>query len=79
MPVPQIIIPMAAGLVADDRRGAVTGTLLSGLLGGILLARTFGGTLGEWLGWRAPYFVAAGLAFVLAVVVPATSPPARER
>lgn len=81
--VPQIIIPMAAGLVADDRRGAVTGTLLSGLLGGILLARTFGGTLGEWLGWRAPYLVAAGLAFVLAVVValvvPVTSPPARER
>jgi predicted MFS family arabinose efflux permease len=81
--VPQIIIPMVAGLVADHRRGAVTGTLLSGLLGGILLARTFGGTLGEWLGWRAPYLVAAGLALVfavvMAVVAPVTSPPARER
>jgi predicted MFS family arabinose efflux permease len=81
--VPQIIIPMAAGLVADGRRAATTGTLLSGLLGGILLARTFGGVLGEWLGWRAPYLVAAGLAVVFAVVVavaaPVTSPPTRER
>lgn len=81
--VPQIIMPMAAGLVADGRRGAVTGTLLSGLLGGILLARTFGGAVGEWLGWRAPYLVAAVLALVfavvLAVVAPVTAPASRER
>ena len=50
-----------AGLVAPERRGAVLGTLLSGSTGGMLLARTFSGTLGEWLGWRAPYLVAAGL------------------
>jgi predicted MFS family arabinose efflux permease len=80
--VPQILLPMAAGLVPDQRRGAVTGTLLSGLLGGILLARTFSGALGGWLGWRAPYLVAAVLmlilAFVLARVLPVTSPPNRE-
>jgi predicted MFS family arabinose efflux permease len=81
--VPQIIIPMAAGMVADDRRGAVTGTLLSGLIGGILLARAFGGFLGQWLGWRAPYVVAAVLAILLAVVlaiaVPKTAPTSRQR
>ncbi|WP_405144843.1 MFS transporter [Sphaerisporangium sp. NBC_01403] len=81
--VPQVIMPMAAGLVADDRRGAIVGTLLGGLLGGILLARTFGGTVGEWLGWRAPYVVAAALALLLAVVlafaVPRTNPPSRQR
>ncbi|WP_018681253.1 MFS transporter [Actinokineospora enzanensis] len=81
--VPQIIIPMAAGLVPDDRRGAVTGTLLSGLLGGILLARTFSGTLGDWLDWRAPYVVAAALVLVLgavlAVTIPLTTPPSRQR
>jgi predicted MFS family arabinose efflux permease len=80
--VPQILIPMAAGLMPAERRGAVTGTLLSGLIGGILLARTFSGTLGDWLGWRAPYLVAAGVAalltVVLAVKVPVTSPPARQ-
>jgi predicted MFS family arabinose efflux permease len=80
---PQIIIPMAAGMVAPQRRGAVTGTLLSGLIGGILLARAIGGFAGEWLGWRAPYFIAAGVAVLLAVVlfavVPPTVPPSRQR
>ncbi|RCG27989.1 MFS transporter [Sphaerisporangium album] len=81
--VPQIIIPMAAGLVPDGRRGALVGTLLGGLLAGVLLARTFGGVVGEWLGWRGPYIVAAGLALVLAAVlavtVPTTAPTSRER
>lgn len=67
--VPQILLPMAAGLVGPDRRGAVTGTLLAGLLGGILLARTFGGTLGDHLSWRAPYVAAAGLILFLAAVL----------
>ncbi|MEV7401839.1 MFS transporter [Streptomyces sp. NPDC091267] len=72
--VPQILIPMAVGLTAPERRGAVTGTLLSGLIGGILLARTFSGTLGEWLGWRAPYLVAAALALILALTMAAALP-----
>ncbi len=80
--VPQIIIPMTAGLVPAERRGAVTGTLLSGLIGGILLARTFSGTLGERLGWRAPYLVAAAvflaLAAILSRVVPDTTPSTRH-
>ncbi|MBO3678872.1 MFS transporter [Streptomyces sp. NEAU-YJ-81] len=78
----QIVGPLAAGLVAADRRGAVIGTLLSGSTGGMLLARTFSGTLGEWLGWRAPYLVAAALALLLATVlaftVPATAPASRQ-
>jgi predicted MFS family arabinose efflux permease len=81
--VPQILIPMAAGLTEPERRGAVTGTLLSGLIGGILLARTFSGTLGQWLGWRAPYLVAAGLVLVLtlalAAALPATTPSTDQR
>ncbi|ASQ99459.1 MFS transporter [Streptomyces sp. 11-1-2] len=79
----QIVGPLAAGLVAADRRGAVIGTLLSGSTGGMLLARTFSGTLGEWLGWRAPYLVAAVLALLLATVlaftVPATAPAPASR
>lgn len=74
---------MTAGLVPADRRGAVTDTLLSGLIGGILLARTFSGSLGEWLGWRAPYFVAVALVLALAVtlarVVPDTTPSSGHR
>lgn len=78
----QVIAPLAAGLVPADRRGAVMGTLLSGSIGGMLLARTFSGTLGEWLGWRAPYLVAAAvvllLATVLARTLPDTTPPSRQ-
>ncbi|MCX4091696.1 MFS transporter [Nocardia sp. alder85J] len=80
--VPQILIPMTVGLVAPDRRGAVTGTLLSGLIGGILLARTFSGTLAEWAGWRAPYAVAAVAALLLAPLVRRIAPvrpPASRR
>ncbi|WP_082222074.1 MFS transporter [Mesorhizobium loti] len=81
--VPQILLPMAAGLVGPERRGAVTGTLLSGLLGGILLARTFGGVLGEHLGWRGPYVIAALVllvfAVLLAIVLPKTTPTSSQR
>ncbi|WP_460346619.1 MFS transporter [Actinoallomurus acanthiterrae] len=77
-----VIAPLAAGLVPADRRGTVTGTLLSGSIGGMLLARTFSGTLGERLGWRAPYLAAAVLTLLLAAVLartlPATAPPARR-
>lgn len=78
----QLIAPMAAGLAAEDRRGQVMGTLLSGSIGGILLARGFGGVLADHLGWRAPYLVAAVavllLAAVLALVLPATAPSTRR-
>ncbi|WP_033220948.1 MFS transporter [Kitasatospora phosalacinea] len=81
--VPQLLLPMAAGLVAPDRRGSVIGTLQGGLIGGILLARTFGGVLGEHLGWRAPYLAAAALTGLLAVVLglalPATASATRDR
>ncbi|TDW17406.1 MFS transporter [Kribbella kalugense] len=80
--VPQVLLPLAASLVEPERRGAVTGLLLSGLLAGILLARAFGGLLGDWLGWRTPYLVAAVLTATLAVVLvrvlPATTPASRE-
>ncbi|MGG8405565.1 MFS transporter [Streptomyces sp. 12297] len=75
--------PMAAGMVSEDRRGAVTGTLLSGSIGGMLLSRALGGSAAGWLGWRAPYLGAAAAALIMAVVLaralPRTTPPSRER
>ncbi|MGC0318139.1 MFS transporter [Kitasatospora acidiphila] len=73
--VPQLLIPLAAGLVAPERRGAVIGTLQGGLIGGILLARTFGATVGGALGWRAPYLIAAALTALLTVVLAKALPP----
>ncbi|WP_409238488.1 MFS transporter [Streptomyces sp. PA5.6] len=81
--VAQVIAPTAAGLVPEERRGAVAGTLLSGSIGGMLLSRVFGGTVGEWLGWRAPYLltsvVALLIACVLARALPRSTAPSRQR
>ncbi|MGW3206303.1 MFS transporter [Streptomyces sp. NPDC001135] len=75
--------PLAAGLVPPERRGVVGGTLLSGALAGMLLSRTAGGALGERLGWRAPYVLAAlltlAVGLLLARALPATAPPSRQR
>lgn len=81
--VAPIIGPMAAGLVAEDQRGMVSGTLLSGSIGGMLLSRTVAGAIGQWWGWRAPYLVAAMsvliIAVVMARVLPTTRPLSGQR
>ena len=72
----QLLTPLASDLARDDERGRVVGTIASGLLTGILLSRTISGLVANAFGWRAIYFAAAALilvlAFVLAVVLPAT-------
>ncbi|RQD29693.1 MFS transporter, partial [Tetragenococcus halophilus] len=47
--VPQIIIPYGAVLAGPEKRGQVMGKLLSGLLVGILLSRTFSGVVASFL------------------------------
>ncbi len=56
----QIIIPFVAVLSAPTDRGRNLGTVLSGALMGVLLARTLSGFIGEHLGWRGVYFFARG-------------------
>lgn len=76
--VPQILIPMAADLADSKNAARIVGVLQGGLLGGVLLARAFGGLLGEWLGWRAPYLVAGVLAILLALVLVLVLPRTRS-
>jgi predicted MFS family arabinose efflux permease len=76
--VAPVIGPMAAGLVAEQRRGAVSGMLLSGSLGGMLLSRALGGPLSQWLGWRAGYLAMGVLTFACAALA-ARLLPATER
>ncbi|MEU6140432.1 MFS transporter [Streptomyces sp. NPDC047081] len=75
--------PLAAGLVPAERRGATSGLLLSGSIAGMLLSRTFGAALGDWLGWRAPYVLSAALsltaAALLARALPTLAPPSAQR
>ncbi len=49
--------------------GHVVGTILSGLLLGILLARVFSGFIGDLFGWRAVYWIAAGGMFTLSITL----------
>ncbi len=63
-----VIVPFATHLVSSERRGATVGAILAGLLFGILLARTFSGLLGAWLGWRAIYWVGSALMLLLAIL-----------
>jgi predicted MFS family arabinose efflux permease len=61
----QLQVPFAASLASDDERGRVVGTVMSGLLLGILLARTASGTIAQLAGWRIVYGVAAFLILLL--------------
>ncbi len=70
----QILVPFAAELADDQTRGRVVGTVMSGLLVGILMARTFSGLIAQALGWRAVYLVAGIVVLVLAGVLSRTLP-----
>jgi predicted MFS family arabinose efflux permease len=67
--VAQIIVPMSSSLSAEDERGRVVGTVMSGLLIGILIARTVSGLLAAALGWRAVFALAAVGMIVLAATL----------
>jgi len=65
----QIMVPFAADLASPERRGRVVARVMTGLLTGILLARTVSGFVAELAGWRAIYWLSAGLMVVFAVVL----------
>lgn len=75
--VPQFFIPLAAQYSRPERKNRNVGVVLSGLLTGILASRVVSGAVGEWLGWREMYLIAAGLMILSAIAVFRILPDAR--
>ncbi|TDD96742.1 MFS transporter [Actinomadura rubrisoli] len=65
----QVVVPFAATLADPAERGRVVGTVMTGLLLGLLLARTASGALSELGGWRTVYWVNAVLMALMAVLL----------
>ena len=57
--VPQIFVPMAGLFSKPENKSRNMGYVLSGLLTGVLGARVVSGYLGDWVGWRAMFGIAA--------------------
>jgi predicted MFS family arabinose efflux permease len=65
----QVMIPFAADLAPAERRGRVVARIMTGLLLGILLARTVSGLVAQLAGWRAIYWFSAALMVAFALVL----------
>jgi predicted MFS family arabinose efflux permease len=77
----QMLVPVAARLTPAHKRGQVVGTVMSGLLLGILLSRPAAALIAGWFGWRAVFVVScvvtAAMAAGLRLALPLCPPESR--
>ncbi|UUT10849.1 MFS transporter [Pseudomonas zeae] len=67
--VTQVLVAYAATLTIPAQRGRVVGVVTSGIVVGILLARTVAGGMADLAGWRAIYVLSAGLTLLMALLL----------
>jgi predicted MFS family arabinose efflux permease len=67
--VPHVILPIAALLAPKEQQGSVIGTVMGGLLVGILSGRAIAGFVGGSFGWRAVYWISAVVMLIMAWLV----------
>ena len=76
--VTHVLLPIAPEIAVPANAGRAVGSVMTGLLFGILLSRTFSGWIAEWLNWRAVFLIAAvllvGLGFLLRRAMPLMPP-----
>jgi predicted MFS family arabinose efflux permease len=66
--ITQTIVAYASTLSSPSERGSIVGFVTSGIVIGILLARTIAGIVADLQGWRAVYFTSAVLMFSIVVL-----------
>jgi predicted MFS family arabinose efflux permease len=67
--VTQVLVAYAAILARPTERGRIVGVVTSGIIIGILLARTVSGTLSDILGWRSVYILSAAATLVVTTLL----------
>ncbi|WP_079143838.1 MFS transporter [Streptomyces luteocolor] len=67
--VTQTLVAFAASLAPAAERGRIVGLVTSGVVTGILLARTASGLMADLAGWRSVYVASASLTALLALVL----------
>ena len=72
--IAQVIIPLATELSTPAEQGRTIGMILSGVLLGILLARTLSGVVAQHFGWRTMFWLAAGMSVTFAVILRVSLP-----
>lgn len=67
--VTQVLVAYAATLAAPEQRGRVVGVVTSGIVVGILLARTVSGAMADLAGWRSIFLLSAALTLLMALLL----------
>lgn len=72
--VAQQIVPFAASLAPSEKRGSTIGTVMAGVLSGILFSRTLSGFVGEHFGWREMFWLGVPMALLASALMFVTLP-----
>ncbi|AHN26643.1 major facilitator superfamily MFS_1 [Gilliamella apicola] len=76
--VAQVLIPFAATLAKPEQRGKIVGTLMSGMLLGILLGRAFAGAISTIADWHYVYWIATGIMVIVTLLLSISLPTYRS-
>lgn len=73
----QVLLPFAAHLIPEERRGQLVGNIMAGVLTGIMLARPVSLFIAGTFGWRAVFWMSAGLVSLLGLLLARMMPAYR--